>query len=83
MARTTSADKCHGPWLLERRPKGKIPVAIARAVVHPREGCVPVQLLNPSGDRVTIPQGNVVATTEAVDPLTLGRSPKTHTAILN
>ncbi|KRZ54968.1 hypothetical protein T02_15505 [Trichinella nativa] len=61
----------------------KLPVAIARAVVHPREGCVPVQLLNPSGDRVTIHRGNVVATTEAVDPLPLGRSPKTHTAILN
>ncbi|KRY08548.1 hypothetical protein T12_9291 [Trichinella patagoniensis] len=83
MARTTSADKCHGPWLLERRPKGKLLVAIARAVVHPREGCVPVQLLNPSGDRVTIHRGKVVATTEAVDPLPLGRSPKTHTAILN
>ncbi|KRY46472.1 hypothetical protein T03_14777 [Trichinella britovi] len=80
---TTSADKCHGPWLLERRPKGKLPVAIARAVVHPREGCVPVQLLNPSADRVTIHRGNVVATTEAVDPLPLGRPPKTHTAILN
>ncbi|KRX43381.1 Retrovirus-related Pol polyprotein from transposon 17.6, partial [Trichinella murrelli] len=51
MARTTSADKCHGPGLLEQGPKGRLPVAIARAEVHSREGCVPVQLLNPSGDR--------------------------------
>ncbi|KRX13722.1 hypothetical protein T07_10265 [Trichinella nelsoni] len=83
MARTTSADNCHGPWLLEQRPKGRLPVAIARAMVHPREGCVLVQLLNPSGDRVTIHQRKVVVTIEAVDPLPLGRSPKTHTAILN
>ncbi|KRX81837.1 Transposon Ty3-I Gag-Pol polyprotein [Trichinella sp. T6] len=48
---TTSADKCHGPGLLEQGPKGTLPVAIARAEVHSREGCVPVQLLNPSGDR--------------------------------
>ncbi|KRZ56600.1 Transposon Ty3-I Gag-Pol polyprotein [Trichinella nativa] len=50
---TTSADKCHGPGLLEQGPKGRLPVAIARAEVHSREGCVPVQLLNPSGDRRT------------------------------
>ncbi|XP_003381599.1 conserved hypothetical protein [Trichinella spiralis] len=83
MARTTSGYNCHGPWLLEQRPKGRLPVAIARAVVHPREGCVPVQLLNPSGDRITIHQRKDVVTIEAVDPLPLGRSPKTHTAVLN
>ncbi|KRY31612.1 Transposon Ty3-I Gag-Pol polyprotein [Trichinella spiralis] len=81
MVRTTSADNCHGPWLLEQRPEGRLPVAVARAVVHPREGCVPVQLLNPSGDRVTIHQGKVVATIEVVDPLPLERSPQTHAAL--
>ncbi|KRY17737.1 Retrovirus-related Pol polyprotein from transposon 17.6 [Trichinella patagoniensis] len=81
MARTTSADNCHGPWLLEQRPEGRLPVAVARAVVHPREGCVPVKLLNTSGDRVTIHRGKVVATIEVVDPLPLERSPKTHVAL--
>ncbi|KRX40353.1 Retrovirus-related Pol polyprotein from transposon 17.6 [Trichinella murrelli] len=46
-----------------------------------REGCVPVQLLNPSGDRVTIHRGKVVATIDVVDPLPLERSPKTHVAL--
>ncbi|XP_003372962.1 conserved hypothetical protein [Trichinella spiralis] len=31
LARTTSADNCHGPWLLEQRPEGRLPVAIAGA----------------------------------------------------
>ncbi|KRZ12134.1 Transposon Ty3-I Gag-Pol polyprotein [Trichinella zimbabwensis] len=81
MARTTSADNCHEPWLMEQRREGRLPVAIARAVVHPREGCVPVQLLNPYGDRVTIHRGKVVAKIEAVDLLPLGRSPQTHAAL--
>ncbi|KRX24114.1 Retrovirus-related Pol polyprotein from transposon 17.6 [Trichinella nelsoni] len=81
MARTTSADNCHGPWFLKQRPEGRLPVAVARDVVHPREGCVPVQLLNPSGDRVTIHRGKVVATIEVVDPLPLERSPQTHAAL--
>ncbi|KRZ81846.1 Transposon Ty3-I Gag-Pol polyprotein [Trichinella sp. T8] len=81
MARTTSADNCHEPWWLEQRSEGRLPVAVARAVVHPREGCVPVQLLNPSGDRVTIHRGKVVATIDVVDPLPLERSPKTHVAL--
>ncbi|OUC41112.1 hypothetical protein D917_03617 [Trichinella nativa] len=79
--KTTSADNCRGPWLLEQRSEGRLPVAVARSVVHPREGCVPVQLLNPSGDRVTIHRGKVVATIEVVDPLPLERSPKTHVAL--
>ncbi|KRX34141.1 Retrovirus-related Pol polyprotein from transposon 17.6, partial [Trichinella murrelli] len=81
MVRTISAGNSHGPWLLEQRPEGRLPVAVARAVVHPREGCVPVQLLNPSGDKVTIHQGKVVATIEVVDPLPLERSLKTHVAL--
>ncbi|KRX68115.1 Retrovirus-related Pol polyprotein from transposon 17.6 [Trichinella sp. T6] len=81
MARTTSADNCHGPWLLEQRSEGRLPVAVARTVMHPREGCIPVQLLNPSGDRVTIHRGKVVAKIEVVDPLPLERSPKTHVAL--
>ncbi|KRY01178.1 Retrovirus-related Pol polyprotein from transposon gypsy, partial [Trichinella pseudospiralis] len=67
--------------VLVQRPEGRLPVAVARAVVYPREGCVPVQLLNPSGDRVTIHWGKVVATIEVVDPLPLARSPKTHVAL--
>ncbi|KRY47195.1 Retrovirus-related Pol polyprotein from transposon 17.6 [Trichinella britovi] len=59
----------------------RLPVAVTRAVVHPREGCVPVKLLNPSLDKVAIHQGKVVATIEVVDPLPLERSLKTHVAL--
>ena len=56
-----------GSWLLQAATAGDRPAAVvASALVTPREGEVPVRLLNPRAERVKIRGGAQIATLEQV-----------------
>ena len=47
----------------------RLPAAVARALVEPRSGKVPVRLLNARAETVTVRAGSEIATLEPVEPL--------------
>ena len=51
---TVQGQPCIGPWLLEGVSKGRLPVVVARALVEPKAGCVPLHLVNPRSEPMTI-----------------------------
>ena len=53
-------------WILEGAAK-RNSVMVARAIVKPEEGKVPIRLLNPRDVPVTVYQGATIATLERVD----------------
>ena len=51
---TVQGQPCNGPWLLEGALEGRLPVVVARALVEPKAECVPVRLVNPKSEPMTI-----------------------------
>ena len=68
MARTTDFIN-GGSWLVEGNWDKRLPAAVARALVEPRSGKVPVRLLNARAETVTVRAGSEIATLEPVEPL--------------
>ena len=66
---TVQGQPCIGPWPLEGVQRGRLPVVIARALVEPRAGCVPVRLVNPRSEPMTIYQNTTLATLEKPENL--------------
>ena len=56
-----------GSWLLEERNTGRLPVKVARALVQPQGGMVPVCLLNPRPETVVVHKGTKIATLEPLE----------------
>ena len=57
-----------GSWLVESDWGRRPPAAVARALVEPRSGRVPVRLLNARAETVTVKAGAEIATLESVEP---------------
>ena len=64
---------CAGPVLLEEGKK-RLAVAVARAVVEPRDGQVPVRLLNPRNETVVLHKNTEIATLEELGAPLLPRA---------
>ena len=58
-----------GSWLVEGNWDNRLPAAVARALVEPRSGKVPIRLLNVRAETVTVRAGSEIATLEPVEPL--------------
>ena len=57
-----------GSWLLEGQMGGRLPgAAVARALIRPNLGRVPIKLLNPRPEPVIIPAGSHIANLEEVE----------------
>ena len=56
-----------GPCIVEPELGRRIPFVVARALVEPKDGKVPVRLLNPSLERVSLKPQSVGANIERVD----------------
>ena len=61
-----------GTWLLEEATNKHLPFAVARALIEPTSTTVPLCILNPSEDPVTVYTGMLVATLQSVEMPTLG-----------
>ena len=59
-------------WILVTSSSKRSAVAVARALVHPTEGKVPVCLLNPQDEAVTVPNGAAIAVMEELKEPTCG-----------
>ena len=66
-------------WVVQGKPQGRNAVMVARALVLPEACSIPLRLLNPRDEEVTIPRGtavaeleNVVAEVEGVPPGDVG-----------
>ena len=57
-----------GTWLLEEVAGKRAPTAVARAILQPTSTLVPVRLLNPRHESITIYSGTEIATIESVQP---------------
>lgn len=60
----TVSDKCNGTWLVEDLLTKKPPLLIARAVVTPLQGRIPVRVLNLKAEPITVYKGTRIATAE-------------------
>ena len=58
-----------GVWLLQEAVNKRVPAAVACALVEPSTTAVPVRMMNPKGESVTVYAGMTVATLERVEPL--------------
>jgi hypothetical protein len=56
-----------GPCIVEPGGGERLPFAVARALVEPRDGRVPVRLLNPGSEAVSLHSGSVVAALDSVE----------------
>jgi len=56
-----------GTWLVEDRPMKKSFVLVARAMVIPQEGFVPIRIINLDCKPATIHKNTKVARAEAID----------------
>ena len=54
----------HGSWIVEADKQCRSAALVARAIVNPKDGAVPIRLLNPRDEAVTIPKGTKVAMME-------------------
>lgn len=59
------------PCLIEQAPHKRLPVLVARAPVTPTSQAVPICVLNPSPQAVTLYKGSTIATAEPIDSLTI------------
>ena len=59
------------PCLLEQAPQKRLPVMVARALVTPTAQEVPIRVLNPSPETVTLYKGSSIATVEPIDSLSV------------
>ena len=55
-----------GPWLLQASPDDRPAALVASALVEPRAGEVPVRLLNPRAEMITIRNGTQIASLHPV-----------------
>ena len=60
-------ESCEGVWTVEPKPLKKPQVMVARAIVVPQDGNVPMRMLNMDHQPVIIDKGTKIALTEAVD----------------
>ena len=56
-----------GVWMVEETTDKRSPIMVARAIVEPRGGEVPVRLLNPTDQPVTLHKGTQIATLDMVE----------------
>ena len=54
-------------WILKTTNSRRFAVAVACAIVHPNEGKVPVHLLNPRDEAVTVPNGVAIAVMQELE----------------
>jgi len=59
---------CTGEWIVENQLVKKPPVFVARAIVAPQNGHIPMRILNLEHHPVTVYKGTKVAIAEAIDP---------------
>ena len=59
------------PWLLEQNPSAHLPVRVARALVAPQSPRVPIRILNPGVESITLTKNTPVAILEFVDGLSI------------
>jgi len=57
---------CEGAWMVEDKPVKKHHVIIARAIVVPKDGKVPLRIINLECEPTTIYKGTKVASAEAI-----------------
>ena len=60
-------ESCEGEWLLEESSKTRAPVAVARSLVRVTNSNVPVLILNPRAEPVTLYAGTGIAVLERVE----------------
>ena len=58
---------CKGVWMVETKRLKKPQVMVARAIVTPKDGHIPIRLLNMDCQPVTIYKGTKIACAEAID----------------
>ena len=58
-----------GTWLLQGSPKGVVPVLVARCLVSPIGGSVPVRIVNPGVEAVTVRTGTVIGNIELLQDI--------------
>ena len=56
-----------GSCIIEPKSGTRLPFSVARVLVEPMDGKVPVRLLNPCPESVTLRSKSVVATLESVE----------------
>ena len=71
------------PCMLEQTPLKRLPVCVARALVTPSPAGVPIRLLNPSAETVTVYKHTSVAIMEPIDSASISQvntevSPPAH-----
>ena len=59
------------PLLLEQNPSERLPVRVARALVVPQSARVPIRILNPGVESITLNKNTPVAILEFVDDLSI------------
>ena len=78
---------CEGNWLVENKESKKPQVLIAREIVAPQNGLVPLRVLNLESQPITVFKGTRVAKAEAIDPTreisTVGRQSNTRGGLEN
>ena len=60
---------CGGTWMIENEQSMNLPVLVARELVSPTDGNVPVRLFNPTNQSVTVYKGARVGHAEIMDDL--------------
>ena len=60
---------CEGTWITEAKQPRRTQVVVARAIVTPQGGRVPMRLLNPKSEPLTIYKGTRLAIAEPIDPV--------------
>ena len=60
---------CEGTWIMEDKQLKRTQVVVARAIVTPQGGKVPMRLLNPKSEPLTIYKGTRLAIAEPIDPV--------------
>ena len=67
-----------GVWLLEGSVKTSLPVAVARTLVEPTNTRIPMRVVNPSAEPITVYSGTVLGTLEEVDTPTIDVDAVSH-----
>ena len=66
---TVKGQVSDGFWLLEGVKKDRLPVAVARVLVEPKNGRVPVRLVNPRNEAIVVYKNMKLATLELPEDL--------------
>ena len=67
MAKVSGECKGEGTWLLEESKSQRLPVRVAHAIVCPNSSIVPVRLLNPRPETVTVYKNTQLAVLEKLE----------------